>query len=84
MKIIYTRHVEDKLKEEETKKFSINKKKIEVVVKNPKNLQHLQLVIRVVGDLDITHSLCVVYKLTDEGDIKIITFFPVQKGRYES
>lgn len=84
MKIVYTKHVEDKLKEKEVGKFSINKGKIEAVVRNPRNLQQLQLVIRVVGNLDMTHSLCVVYKLTDEGDVKIITFFPVQKGRYES
>ena len=84
MKIIYTKHSKDKLREKEARKFRINKIKIEEVVRNPKNLQQLRLVIRVVGNLDMTHSLCVVYKLTDEGDVKIITFFPVQKGRYES
>ena len=83
MKIVYTKHAEEKLLEKEAEKFGINKRKIDAIIKKPRNLQELPLVTRVIGKLDKTHSLCVVYKLI-EGDVKIITFFPVQKGRYES
>ena len=84
MNIIYTKHAIDKLKTSEAKKFQINKKKIEFVVRNP--ISQVQLpfgVIRLIGKLGIKHSLCVIIK-NKENVLKVITFFPIEKGRYEN
>jgi len=35
-----------------------------------------------IGELTRTLSLCVVYRFV-EGGIRVITFFPAQRGRYE-
>lgn len=84
MKIIYTKHAEEKLGTKEAKKFHITKSKIEKIVKKPIIQETLAVgLIRVFGLLDKAHSLCVVYKI-ENGKIKVITFFPVEKGRYES
>lgn len=84
MKIIYTKHAEDKLLEVEVKRFGITKPRIENVIQKPKALQQLPLVMRAIGALDKTHELCVVYRLTERKEIKVITFFPAKTGRYES
>lgn len=82
--VIYTKHAVDKLKTKESKKFKITKQKIEKVVRMPLAQQDLPLdVIRIVGTLDKDHSLCVIYK-NEDNTLKIITFFPAEKGRYEN
>lgn len=83
MTVVYTEHTEDKLREKEAKKFSINKARLKAIVKNPKIVQELPLVKRAIGPLDKKHSLCVIYKF-EADTVKIITFFPAEKGRYES
>lgn len=84
MKIIYTKHAEEKLNTKEAKEFQITKSKIEKVVIKPIIQEILGSgIIRIFGLLDISHSLCVVYS-KEAGKIKVITFFPVEKGRYES
>ncbi len=82
-KFFYTRHAEDKLQEIEAKKFQISKNKLEVIIEKPQVLQDVQQVKRAMGKLDSTHSLCVIYKQELDA-IKIITFFPAEKGRYEN
>lgn len=80
--IIFTKHAEGKLGTKEVKKFKITKRIIIKVLNHP--LFHEQLPkgeIRAIGALDQKHSLCVVYR-RETGIIKIITFFPAQKGRY--
>lgn len=83
-KIIYTKHAEDKLKTKESKKFTITKRKIENVIKQSSDQVLLPLgVIRTIGLLDKSHSLCVVFK-HEHDIIKVITYFPAEKGRYEN
>lgn len=84
MKIIYTKHAEEKLLTRESKKFLITKNKIEMVIRKPVIKELLLInVTRSIGSLDKSHSLCVVYR-EENGTIKVITFFPAEKGRYES
>ena len=83
MEFVYTIHAEDKLKEPESKKLLITKKLLGDVILNPNTTEDLGNSMRVTSDLDHTHSLVVVYK-KESGKIKVITFFPAQKGRYES
>jgi len=78
----YTRHARDKFKDKEVRNFRIDKKQIEDVVKTGLIVEIEGDVTTIVGALDKNHSLCVVYKTKGE-DIKIITFFPAKKGRYE-
>lgn len=82
MKIIYTKHTEDKLKTVEAKKFKINKNKIEVVVRGTELVINSR-VARLIGKLDKDHSLCVILR-KEKNSLKIITFFPTEKERYES
>lgn len=84
MRIIYSRHAIDKLKTKGSKKFKITKNKLKQVIKKPITEQSLPFgVIRAVGTLSDTRSLCVIYKF-EENKLKIITFFPAEKGRYEN
>ena len=78
----YTRHAFDKFDTKEVRQFKISKKLIEKTIKEGKIVETEEHVSAVVGKLDIEHSLCVVFKSTGK-DIKIITFFPAKKGRYE-
>lgn len=85
MRISYTLHAEEKFKEEKyVKQLNITERIISRVIKKP-NLEDKtrREKITAIGDLDRRHSLIVVYK-KERGIIKIITFFPAEKGRYES
>ncbi|MBI4130275.1 hypothetical protein HY468_03095 [Candidatus Roizmanbacteria bacterium] len=83
MNIIYTKHASDKLKTKEAKKFKITKKKIESGIINPESEEELEGEIsRCIGHLNTKHSLCIIHR-KDNGDTKVITFFPAEKGRYE-
>lgn len=82
--VYYTSHAIDKLETAEAKNFKISKVTIEKVLKKPRFQKQLPTgVIRASGLLDEEHSLCVIYRLESE-NIKVITFFPSQKGRYEN
>ncbi|OGK25605.1 hypothetical protein A2954_01255 [Candidatus Roizmanbacteria bacterium RIFCSPLOWO2_01_FULL_37_12] len=84
MKIIYTKHAEEKLGTKEAKKFRITKSKIEIITKKPITQENLATgLVRAFGLVDEFRSLCIVYK-KENGKIKIITFFPAEKGRYEN
>lgn len=81
--IRYTRHAEDKLRTSQSRKFRINKKKIKEMLKEPFTREALPLgVTRAVGNLDANRSLCIIYAQDDSG-VRVITFFPAEKGRYE-
>lgn len=83
MEIFYTKHVIDKLTVNEVIKFRINKSKISQTIRKPITKLLTDEVMLAVGPLDKTHSLVVVYK-KEKKRIKVITFFPAKKGRYES
>jgi len=80
---VYTIHAKDKLTLPEIKKLRITKEHIEKVVENPSALDKSEPpVIIAIGALTRTLSLCVAYRIAKEG-IRIITFYPAEKGRYE-
>ena len=81
--IVLTKHAADKLKTKDAKRFKITQARIRMILRKPSSGTMLSKgVIRAVGELDKKHSLCIVYKF--EFDIiKVITFFPAEKGRYE-
>lgn len=82
--VIYTKHAIDKFRTRESKQFKITKKSVEEVVLRATYRQELPTgVIRAVGKLKQNYSLVVVYKRLNEM-VKIVTFFPAEKGRYES
>ena len=80
---VYTIHTKEKLKLPEVRKLEISKKHIEEVVEKPIAIDSSeQPVLIAIGALTKTLSLCVVYRRVKEG-IRIITFYPAEKGRYE-
>ena len=79
----YTLHAKEKLARAEIKKLGIKRKHIERVIKNPIVLDNSEEpVLIAIGDLTAALSLCVAYK-KKEKKIRIITFYPAEKGRYE-
>lgn len=82
MKVIYTKHAEDKLKRPDVKKFKINKGKIEEILKNPEYSSRTQYNdYAAISALDKTHDLRIIYDIIDN-DRKVITFHVARKGRY--
>jgi hypothetical protein len=80
---IYTIHANEKLKRSEIRKLKINRKTIENVVEKPNTINKSdEPVIIAIDSLTRTLSLCVVYRKVEE-KIRIITFYPAEKGRYE-
>ena len=83
MKIVYTKHAQTKLREEDAVKLSISKKKIADVLNTPITTDTSRFPHIKVGKLRKDLSLCVIYKLENDTMI-VITFYPAEKGRYES
>lgn len=84
MKIKFSRHAElDKFAELAKHRFYLTKDDIKKVVKNPEHIdkESDKPKIIVSKSLDEKHILRVVYK-KEGGIIKIITFYPAEKGRY--
>ena len=79
----YTLHVKLKLKKSVYINLGISKKKIQATIENPKVLDKSENPVYIaIGDLTQDLSLCVPYKKID-GIIRVITFYPAEKGRYE-
>ena len=83
MTINYTKHVYDKLKLPEIIKLKIKLEDIAQVLENPTHVDKSIMPHQTVGDLSSTLSLSVIWKIKD-GIMKVITFYPAKKGRYES
>ena len=82
MKIIYTKHAEDKLKRSDIRKFNIKKKTIENTLKQPRSRTKTKYHdFAAVAELDKLHDLRIIYVIIETG-IKIITFHIARKGRY--
>jgi len=83
MKIIYTRHAEDKLKRTDIKNFKINKKLIENALSKSKHKDRTKH-----GDfshlvnISDRHDLRIIYDIIDN-NIKVITFHIAREGRYD-
>ncbi|MBI4008730.1 hypothetical protein HY357_00700 [Candidatus Roizmanbacteria bacterium] len=85
MKIVYTYHAKRKFREEKyIKQLKITRKTVKKVILKP-TLEDKSRgeKITAVGIIDERHSLVVIYKKVENG-LKIITFFPAEKGRYEN
>lgn len=83
MAIKYTKHIYDKLKLKEIIELKINLETIAKVLKNPTVVDKTIEPHQSVGEISKTLSLSVIWRT--EGDIiKVITFYPARKGRYES
>ena len=83
MKVIFTKHALSKLQEKESKSLNITKAKIISVLRNPTTTDKSIYPSRKVGKLNEELSLCVIYKVEKSIHI-VITFYPAEKGRYES
>jgi len=83
VKIKFTKHVENKLKEGDSIKLKINSKKIKDIIKKSAILGEKLDQHHSIGELNQKLSLSVIWKM-ERGIIKVITFYPSRKGRYES
>lgn len=84
MKIVFSGHaLEDKFPIFKERGFNFTQKDILKVIKNPDHTDKISDAPKIIASksYDKKHILRVVYKL-DNGIIKIITFYPAEKGRY--
>lgn len=84
MKIIFTSHaVRDKSPVFKKRGFNFTRKQVHDVIKNPDHVDEISDYPKIIAskDLDEKHILRVVYKL-ESGIIKVITFYPAERGRY--
>ena len=72
----------DKLKLPEIIELKINLKTITGVLNNPTTVDKSMEPYQSIGNLSKTLSLSVIWKV-ENGIIKVITFYPASKGRYE-
>lgn len=77
-------HASEKLDDAVSKQLGITADRIRTVLEEPECIDNSDFpVLMAVGKLTETLSLCVVYRFI-ERDVRVITFFPAQRGRYES
>ena len=81
--IIFTNHALSKISLLKRHGFIVTKKEILETAKDPDNLDITSDEPNIIAskDFDKNHVLRVVYKI-DAGIIKVITFYPAEKGRY--
>lgn len=84
MKVIFTKHAEEKLTRADIKKFKITKKLIEDIITKSKHKNKSKYG-EFAQNRTITdrHILRVIYDIIDP-EIKVITFHIARKGRYET
>lgn len=81
----YTIHAKQKLKSSAAIDWGITKKKIQKIIEKPKVLDKSEDPIYIaIGFLTDSLSLCIPYRTLISGIIRVITFYPAAKGRYES
>jgi len=83
MKIIFTKHAHLKFEILEEHGFKVTKRQIEDAINNPENVTMAKkgrlIAQRAISE---THVIRVVYQ--KDGDImRVITFYPARRGRYE-
>lgn len=85
MKIVYTKHALEKIKELELEGWFITKNKIYRTIKKPRwkglTKENQETVISLV---DVKHIIRVVLRREEGGIIKVITFHIGRRGKYES
>jgi hypothetical protein len=81
--IIFSRHALEKLEDETSKRLGLTPDLLKRTLNNPELIDNTDFpVLTAIGKLTEALSLSVVYKFVETG-IKVITFFPARKGRYE-
>lgn len=83
MKIVYTKHVIDKFKDEEVIKLGIKRKHVSNVLENPVIVDKVINPHQSVGWFSKGLSLSVIWKIENRR-VKVVTFYVAGKGRYES
>lgn len=84
MKIVFTNHaLKDKFPQLSQHGFKINRLDVEYVIKNPEHIDKISDYPKIIVSKEFSkkHILRVVYK-EESGIIKVITFYPAEKGRY--
>lgn len=80
--IFFTKHAIDKLKREDVKKFKINKRMLESILRTRKSKTRTKYGnFATVALLDKEHDLRIIYDIIGK-DLKVITFHIARKGRY--
>lgn len=83
MKYEYTLHAKEKFKLPEIKRLGIKKSDVERIIEKPIALDNSEKPVTIrIGYLTEALSLCVAYRRI-KNIIRIITFYPAEKGRYE-
>lgn len=82
-KIVFTIHAKEKLLSVEAKLLKITQKKITDILKSPLVVNKRVNPHKNIGNFNDQLSLVVIWK-TENDIIKVITFYPAEKGRYES
>ncbi|HLB60038.1 MAG TPA: hypothetical protein VJL83_00340 [Patescibacteria group bacterium] len=84
VKVIYTRHVEDKfIQEKYVFQLGITKHHIKQTLLNPVKQDNTRgEKITAIGHIDEDHELVVIYRKEKPDKRIIITFFPAKKDRY--
>jgi hypothetical protein len=83
MKVVFTIHAKEKLLANEAKRLGITRKKITESLEHPLAINKDVDPHQSVGELNHELSLAVIWKIEND-IIKVITFYPAEKGRYES
>lgn len=83
MKIVYTKHADEKIKEIKNEGWVITKVKIELTIKNPKWKGVTKDGEETALSLIDGHILRIIFDKKDD-IIKVITFHIGKRGRYES
>lgn len=83
MKITFTVHAKEKLLTDEIRALNITRKNIIETLAQPLFTNKDKNPHQNIGKLNDELSLAVIWKI-ENGIIKVITFYPAEKGRYES
>ncbi len=84
MKITFTNHAKIKFKVFERHGFNITEAHIKKVIENPTSkIQGRKNRLIVQRPFDDTHMIRVICEIEDNDDIKVITFYPARRNRYE-
>ena len=84
MEIKLTNHAIEKLDDLTSRRLGITRDAIKAVLIKPDLIDNSEYpLLMAVGEINRDLSLCVIYKFVENG-VKIITFFPAKRGRYES
>ncbi|GFO95934.1 hypothetical protein ig2599ANME_0116 [groundwater metagenome] len=84
MKIIFTDHAKVKFKILKRHGFEVSEKKVRDIIKNPETKSKGRKDRFIVqGSVDDTHVIRVIFE-NENNIIKIITFYPARRERYEN